>query len=69
MTRPHTQLPWIYRFRAQGTTIERVSPAEMIALVPSLPGRSDVDGNARFIVQACNAHEELLARCKECATL
>ena len=64
MTEKHTPVPWTYRFRSQGTTIEPLNGAKILAVVWSTRGLGDVDANVRFIVQACNAHDELVAACK-----
>ena len=60
----HTPTPWTYRFRLRGTTIEPLDGDKQLAIVASTPGIGNLDTNAAFIVQACNAHEELLAACR-----
>ena len=64
----HTLGPWTYRFRSRGTTIEPLDGDTELAIVANTYGVGDVDGNARFIVQACNVHEELLAALTKIAT-
>mgnify|MGYP001576760371 CR=1 FL=1 len=69
----HTPGPWTYHFRSGDTTIETLTGDRVLAVVKSTRGEStrgvgDMDTNARFIVQACNAHEELLAALTKIAT-
>ena len=72
MTQKHTPGPWTYRFRSGGTTIEPENDDRVLAVVRVTRDVGDMGANARFIVRACNAHEELLAaleayQCTECA--
>ena len=75
MTQKHTPTPWDIQNKGLGVSVNNRSSARVevvqginldgstdlpkIARMPDLSDRSYA--NARFIVQACNAHEDLLA--------
>ena len=59
----HTPGPWHYISGGDGRVIERggavVADCEQPQMEPA-----EVEGNAEFIVRACNAHDDLLAACQ-----
>ena len=68
----HTPVPWISDggIRVQGNS---EGHRHAIALIcpppPYLTSTMYAQANARFIVRACNAHDELLAACEATANL
>ena len=77
MTQKHRQVsstrrPWVIVRRSgyQGLDIASLQD-DVYFHVVSVDGSTgdEVEANAHFIVQACNAHDELLAALKECMSL
>ena len=83
MTQQHTPGPWTYerlqpymKGCAIGTGNLAIPTASTLIATAwnttkglSGPQDAETEANARFIVQACNAHDELLAALKECMSL
>ena len=72
MTEQHTPLPWrtaragerIGFADAHITGANRRPVATTLYPLAKSDWRAEDEANARFIVQACNAHDELLAACR-----
>lgn len=73
MTQQHSPVPWELHASADGrnsvricrpdTTLERGCQVIAEAEILGMP-RLEAEANARFIFEACNAHDDLLAACR-----
>ena len=59
----HTKGKW--RYEPETKTIRSVPANYWLATMNSWDGAVDNEANARYIIQACNNFDELLAVCKE----
>ena len=62
MTENITPLPWTYRFRSDGTSIETLDGDRIATNIRTAPKLGQIDANAAaYIVKAANAYPVLLA--------